>query len=77
MMLICYSASELSKEVQKHESYMKEEYILLLVREKRFDEAISKYIDDNKFEEAQEFCARNAHKNDLLTKLLEKYFEKF
>jgi len=56
---------------------MKEEYILLLVREKRFDEAISKYIDDNKFEEAQEFCARNAHKNDLLTKLLEKYFEKF
>ena len=31
---------------------MKEELILLLVREKRFDEAISKYIDDGKFEEA-------------------------
>lgn len=56
---------------------MKEQYILLLVREKRFDEAIAKYIDDSKFDEAEEFCATHAQKDGLLTKLLEKYFQKF
>ena len=50
-----YSASELSAEVQKY-SWMDKEQILLLVKEKNFDQAISKYIDQGKFHDAEQFC---------------------
>ena len=36
---------------------MDDETILLLVKEKKFEEAISKYIDKKKFEEAEKFCS--------------------
>ena len=72
-----HSASELSAEVQKHEMHMREELILLLVKEKRYDEAISKYLEKGEFEKAEEFCAKHSSKDGLLTKLLEKYFEKY
>lgn len=52
---------------------MVEETILLLVKEKNFDEAISKYIDQEKFKEAEAFCASHQQEG-LLSKLLEKYF---
>ena len=39
--------------------------------------AIEKYIQKNKFTEAEEFCASHSHQDGLLTKLLEKYFEKY
>ena len=52
---------------------MDDETILLLVKEKKFEEAISKYIDKKKFVEAEKFCS--SYKSEgLLTKLLEKYF---
>jgi len=55
---------------------MDKELILLLVKEKKFDEAIEKYLLKDKFAEAEEFCA--THPQDgLLTKLLEKYFDKY
>ena len=55
---------------------MDDETILLLVKEKNFEKAISKYISKGKFMEAEKFCS--THKNEgLLTKLLEKYFEKY
>ena len=69
------SASELSRAVQEH-SWMDDETILLLVKEKNFDKAITKYINQGKFLEAEKFCS--THKNEgLLTKLLEKYFLKY
>ena len=55
---------------------MDDETILLLVKEKNFDKAILMYISQRKFTEAEKFCG--THKNEgLLTKLLEKYFEKY
>ena len=48
----------------------------MLVKEKNFDQAMSKYIDQGKFQDAEQFCA--SHKEEgLLTELLEKYFEKY
>lgn len=41
---VCCSASELSAAVQKHDEWMDKELILLLVKEKKFDMAIEKYI---------------------------------
>ena len=55
---------------------MDKEQILLLVKEKNFDQAISKYIDQGKFHDAEQFCTQ--HKEEgLLTELLEKYFTKY
>ena len=49
---------------------------MLLVKEKNFDLAISKYIEKGKFQEAEQFCS--SHKEEgLLTELLEKYFDKY
>ena len=56
---------------------MDKELILLLVKEKKFDLAIEKYIQRDQFTEAEEFCASHSHQDGLLTKLLEKYFEKY
>jgi hypothetical protein len=70
-----YNASELSRAVQEH-SWMDDETILLLVKEKNFDKAILKYISQRKFTEAEKFCS--THRSEgLLTKLLEKYFLKY
>ena len=70
-----YDATELSDEVQKND-WMDKEQILLLVKEKNFDKAISKYIDVRNFADAEQFCS--AHKKEgLLTKLLEKYFSRY
>jgi len=53
---------------------MTEEVILLLVKEKRYDEAIRKYVEQKKFAQAEEFC--DAHKSlGLLTTLLTIYFD--
>ena len=72
-----YDASELSSEVQKH-TWMDEEIILLLVKEKNFDLAIEKYISQGKFGDAEKFCTMHAHRQKgLLTKLLEKYYAKY
>lgn len=49
---------------------------MLLVKEKNFDLAISKYIEKGKFQEAEQFCAAHTEAG-LLTELLEKYFEKY
>ena len=72
-----YSATELSAEVKKEENWMSEELILLLVKEKRYDEAIERYLAKGDFGKAEEFCASYAQKDGLLTKLLQKYFEKY
>ena len=56
---------------------MDKERILLLVKEKKFTKAIEMFISKNKFTEAEEFCASHSHQDGLLTKLLEKYFEKY
>ena len=71
-----YNATQLSEEVQKH-PWMDKELILLLVKEKKFDAAIEKYLQNDKFAEAEEFCASHSQQDGLLTKLLEKYFEKY
>ena len=71
-----YSASQLSAEVQKN-SWMDKELILLLVKEKKFDEAIERYLKNDKFADAEEFCASHSQQDGLLTKLLEKYFDKY
>lgn len=68
-----YNASELSQEVQK-KSWMDKEAILLLVREKKYEQAIEKYLKDDKFKEAEEFCASQSQQDGLLTQLLKKYF---
>lgn len=68
-----HSASELSQEVQK-KSWMDKEAILLLVREKKYEQAIEKYLKDDKFKEAEEFCASQSQQDGLLTQLLKKYF---
>ena len=54
-----YNATQLSEEVQKH-SWMDKELILLLVKEKKFDSAIEKYLQNDKFAEAEEFCASHS-----------------
>ena len=56
---------------------MDKELILLLVKEKKFDEAIERYLQNDKFAEAEEFCASHSQQDGLLTKLLEKYFDKY
>ena len=56
---------------------MDKETILLLVKEKNFDLAIEKYLEKEEFEEAEKFCASHSQQEGLLTKLLEKYFQKY
>ena len=77
-MTICRSASELSNYAQRHASdWLDKEIILLLVKEKKYDLAIEKYLSNNKFSEAEEFCASHSKQVGLLSKLLEKYFQKY
>lgn len=47
-------------------SWMKEEFILLLVKEKNYQKALDQYVDDRKFDKVEEFCS---HQNEpgLLT----------
>ena len=54
-----YNATQLSEEVQKH-PWMDKELILLLVKEKKFDIAIEKYLQNDKFAEAEEFCSSHS-----------------
>lgn len=57
-------------------SWMFEELILLLLKEKKYDEAIKKYVDKEKFQDAEDFCIQ--HKNlGLLTTLLTIYFDSY
>ena len=56
---------------------MDKEAILLLVREKKYEQAIEKYLKDDKFKEAEEFCASHSQQDGLLTQLLKKYFQKY
>ena len=53
------------------------EYILILVKQNKYDEAISMYIQKEQFAEAEKFCQQHEQKKDLLTKLLEKYMQKY
>ena len=39
---------------------MDKELILLLVKEKKYDEAIERYLQNEKFDEAEEFCANHS-----------------
>lgn len=71
-----YNASDLSTEVQKH-TWLDQETILLLVKEKKFDEAIERYLEKEEFTKAEEFCSSHSQQDGLLTKLLENYFKKY
>jgi len=54
---------------------MKEEFVLLLVKEKNYSAALDSYVDDKKFDKVEEFCTTQ-NEPGLLTQLLTKYFEK-
>lgn len=54
---------------------MFEEEILLLIKENRHKEAIQKYVDEGKYEKAQEFCITKDKSLGLLTTLLTIYFQ--
>ena len=56
---------------------MDKELILLLVKEKKYDAAIERYLQNEQFAQAEEFCASHSQQDGLLTKLLEKYFQKY
>ena len=71
------SATELSLEVQKHENWLDKETILLLVKEKKYEEAIEKFLKEEKFKEAEQFCSSHSQQDGLLTQLLENYFKKY
>ena len=56
---------------------MDNELILLLVRGGKPEAAIERYLQDGRFAQAEEFCATHSQQDGLLTKLLEKYFQKY
>ena len=70
------SAIELCQVVKQHE-FMDKELILLLVKQKEYDAAIELYLEKGDFAQAEEFCASHSQQDGLLTKLLEKYFQKY
>lgn len=49
---------------------------MLLVKEKKYEQAISKHIDMGKFDKAEDFCMKNKSAG-LLTILLEQYFNRY
>jgi len=59
-------------------TWMKEETILLLVQEKKYEQAIEMYVNEKEFEEAENFCSKKS-KSDvgLMTTLLKIYFSKY
>ncbi len=69
-----YDPSELLKEIQ--DSWMKEEMILLLVQEKKYQEAISIYVNEREFAEAELFCRKKASLG-LMNTRLNIYFENY
>ena len=58
-------------------TFLDDEEIILLMKDGRQAEALEKYIDHEKFEEAEEFCTNNREAEQLLTKLLAIYFSKY
>lgn len=54
---------------------MFEEEILLLIKENRHREAIQKYVDNEKYDKAEEFCITKDKSLGLLTTLLTIYFQ--
>lgn len=54
---------------------MFDEEILLLIKENRHREAIQKYVDNEKYEKAEEFCVTKDKSHGLLTTLLTIYFQ--
>ena len=69
-----FSIDTLKKEIGTG-SWMKEEFVLLLVKEKNYSAALDSYVDDKKFDKVEEFCTTQ-NEAGLLTQLLTKYFEK-
>lgn len=55
---------------------MDEEAILLLVKEKKYEQAIAKHLEMGKFDKAEDFCNKNKSAG-LLTILLEQYFNRY
>lgn len=60
-----YNSSKLLAKVQ--DSFLDDEEIILLMKDGRQTEALAKYIDGEKFDEAEEFCTNNQDSEQLLT----------
>ena len=56
-------------------TFMSDEEIILLMKDGHEDRALEKYIKEQRFEEAEEFCEDNNKNTGLLTKLLQIYFD--
>lgn len=56
-------------------SWMFDEEILLLIKEERHKEAITRYVDKERFDKVEEFCVKQDKKLGLLTTLLSIYFQ--
>lgn len=57
---------------------MLEEQIILLIKENRTSDAMKKYVDNNEFDKAEDFCLNKASADKsqgLITTLLTIYFE--
>ena len=65
-----YNASELRKKVAN--SWMGEEEIILLVKEKKFEQAIEIFVNSEKYLEAELFCSKNQELG-LMNNLLKIY----
>mmetsp|Transcript_16010 Transcript_16010/g.24828 ORF Transcript_16010/g.24828 Transcript_16010/m.24828 type:complete len:231 (-) Transcript_16010:25-717(-) len=61
---------------QIRDSWMKEEMILLLVQEKRYETAIEIYVKEREFAEAELFCV-NKSSLGLMNTLLKIYFDRY
>ena len=55
---------------------MSKEEIILLVKEKRYEEAIKIYVDKQQYQEAEEFCKERPGLG-LMTTLLKIFFDKY
>jgi len=48
---------------------------MLLVKQKEYERIITKYLEIGAYKKVEQFCAEHAEKDDLLTQLLERYFQ--
>lgn len=56
---------------------MERELVLLYVKEKKYDEAIDKYLQKGEYVKAEEFCQQHSSQDGLMTTLLGKYFDMY
>lgn len=61
-----FNAAKLLEMVQTSVN-MYEEEILLLMKDNRSEEALEKYVENEQFEKAEEFCENNNEGTGLLT----------